>query len=303
MQNISVAILGAGKLAHSLVAALINAGIKVGCIFSKTSLNAKTLAKEYHIPVSTNSLSDIPSTTSHFFITVTDSTIADVAEQLSVTHLQLHQKFVIHFSGVLSSRILSAIERNGAMTGSMHILQSFPSKQIVSIKNCAAGIESNSNICFEEMKRIALLLDMKPFAIDAGNKSLYHVLGILVSNFITGNLAAAEELFHCCGITGISFADLAIPIAMQTIQNARLTGTVTSLSGPVERNDLQTIETHLSALGIADGLNYSKELYAEQTKYLIHVAQIKNPQTDYSAISRIIETDNRAEDTSSRIND
>ncbi len=288
MRDFSIAILGAGRLAHSLAAAINSTGEKIGTIYSKTLQNAESLALQFNIPHYTDSLEDIPGTTTRYYVTAADSAIQPIAEELSKTSANLYRKHIIHFSGSLSSSILSAPERQGALTGSMHILQSFPSKQIIPLKNSAAGIESKSQECILEMQALASLLQLKPFLIDADHKALYHVLGILVSNFITGNLAAAEELFYHCGITGISFTDLAIPIATQTLENARLNGVANSLSGPVERNDGQTIANHIDTLKNANGLHYSNELFLEQTKYLVHVARLKNPLADYSALLKII---------------
>ena len=77
-----IAIIGAGKVAHSLVPALVKSGYNVEAIQSKNLLSAKKLAQKYSVKHFTDSLKEIPAGIKIFLLSVPDSEIKKTAEKL-----------------------------------------------------------------------------------------------------------------------------------------------------------------------------------------------------------------------------
>lgn len=70
---------------------------------------------------------------------------------------------------------------------------------------------------------------------------------------------------------------------LNNIKNIGELGLVKSLTGPVERGDVKTIEKHLSSLSEED-----KMLYKLLAKKLVKVAQERNYDRDYSQLIKMI---------------
>ena len=62
------------------------------------------------------------------------------------------------------------------------------------------------------------------------------------------------------------------------------TGPVDALTGPVERNDVTTVEKHISCLP-----EQYETLYKELTKVLISIGQEKRPDEDYEPLTTTIQ--------------
>jgi predicted short-subunit dehydrogenase-like oxidoreductase (DUF2520 family) len=88
----------------------------------------------------------------------------------------------------------------------------------------------------------------RPFAIKAGNKALYHAVGVLSSPLLVSHLAAAHEAAARAGFSPRQARQLIEPIARATLDNFFRSGPAKSFSGPIARGDVETIRLHLQAL-------------------------------------------------------
>ncbi len=288
MAKRSIAVLGAGRLAHSLAAALCSRGIKINCIYDRTSGKSARFAKQFSIPHYVSRLAELPSETTHFLVTVSDGALPLIASALQEQAFVSKERYFIHFSGVEDSRVFKNLKKRGVYTGSLHLLQSFPTTQIVSFENCGAALESASPKCISEMADLVKKLKAKPFVVKTENKTAYHLMGVILSNFLTGNLAAAQEIFNFCGIKNVTFEEIAKPIIVQTLQNALSQGIAASLSGPVERNAEKVLKKHIASLAERKELNHLLSFYIEQSRQLVRTASVKNPKTDYGDLREFL---------------
>jgi predicted short-subunit dehydrogenase-like oxidoreductase (DUF2520 family) len=273
-----IALIGAGKIGYSLTAALHDAALRVSAVISKTRKYAEELGGQFAIPVVSDSVSDLPSKCSHIIIAVPDSAIEPVAKDLAAREETLAGKTVLHLSGAETIVALQPLADRGALTASLHIMQSFPSREFVPVKGCAAAIETDDTGVYEDLRSLALQLQMKPFKIQSSDKARYHLAGVYAANFLVGNLYAAEKIFSSLDVHGISFFDVVMPIIYQTLENIELFGVTSALSGPVERGARDIINRHLTSL--ANGSEELRELipdYRAKTIQLIRAAREKNP--------------------------
>lgn len=246
--KINISIIGAGKIAYSLTNALVLSGYNISSVISKNISSAKRLAKLFQVKNFSNRLEEIPPETNLFLICVPDSQIEILDSQLSQLPLNFRRDIFVHFSGAENSLALKCLNNKKAMSASFHIMQTFSSKKIISLSKSFAAIETKYAQAEKELFTIAEKLDLIPFKVNSSKKIFYHLAGVYASNYFVGNIFSAQEFFKKSGIKKISFNDLIIPIVNSTLNNIKVSGAEDSLSGPVERGDLKTVQNHLSVL-------------------------------------------------------
>ncbi len=277
--NKNIIIIGAGKTAHSLTPALQKSGYKISAIISRKIESAKILAAESGKGYYSDKLKDIGNTGGIVFLCVPDNTIETVAKKISRLKLRFNRFIFVHLSGTLDISCLASLKKQKALTASLHIMQTFPSKRCIKIKNCYAAIETDSRNAEKILFAVANDTGLKPFKVGSDAKAFYHLAGVFASNFLAGNLFTAETAFNKTGNNNIDFIEMMSPILSSTLLNIKKAGAINALSGPVERGDIQTIRKHLSALKKdAKQTNNNSLLlsYIAQSLNLIEVAERKH---------------------------
>jgi predicted short-subunit dehydrogenase-like oxidoreductase (DUF2520 family) len=243
----SIALIGAGKVAWSLVPSLKENGYNISVIISRDIKDAEELAVEYKVESFSSELKSIEHS-DIIFLTLPDDQLQVVSDKISALYLNdLSSKIFVHLSGVCSSSELKSLSVKGTATASFHIMQTFPSKRRVSTKESYAAIETSDDYAAEFLFKLASDLGLNAFRISADKKAAYHLAGVFASNFLVSNFYAAEELFKSTG-SEVDFSRFIEPIVSNTINNIYKNGTLNSLSGPVERGDIKTIKIHIKAL-------------------------------------------------------
>lgn len=250
-------------------------------MISRSISSARSLAKKLSVKNYSDNLKDIPPTSDLIILALPDDQIEKVSAKISKLKINFEGKTFIHLSGSENIDALYALRQKGASTGSVHIMQTFPSKKIVSIKNCFAAIESDNSKTEKLLFSVAKSVALKPFKIYSEQKSLYHLSGVFAANFLTGNFYSADTVFKQTN-SDMSSYKLLGPIAEKTLANVEKYGVSKSLSGPVERGDLNTIEKHLRDLRSVSIKSANKNLlklinlsYLVQSLILVQVAENK----------------------------
>lgn len=178
-----------------------------------------------------------PQSATHILLLISDNAIEDFITQ----HLQNSQAILIHFSGSLTSQ-----KAYGA-----HPLMTF-SENLYSL-------EQYKNIPFvidQDAPEFADLLPGLPnrhVRLDKARKAKYHALCVLSGNF---SCMLWQKLFSTLEQEFNFSADIAYPYFLQQSQNI-FDNPKTALTGPLVRNDLETINKNLAALD----LDPFKEVY------------------------------------------
>lgn len=263
---------------HSLAQALKKNGYKISLVISRELKSAKIFAEKFSIPKFSNDLEKIPQNISVFFLAVQDNQIKKTADLIAKSSGKINKKLFIHLSGAEDISSLISLKKKGADTASFHIMQTFPSKKIVNIKNAFAAVETESKPAEKFLFKLAEDLNLKPFPVKSENKNLYHLAGVFASNFLTGNLFNSKIIFDNIN-TEINYADVLTPIIKKTMKNIQKFGPVKSLSGPVERGDLATIKNHIKVLKKLSNINPSFKpalsSYLIQSLTLLNISGMK----------------------------
>jgi predicted short-subunit dehydrogenase-like oxidoreductase (DUF2520 family) len=257
----NIAVIGAGKISYSLIHALVKGHYRINIIVSRHLDSAKKLAHKFQIEQYSDRLNDIPSNCSLFLISVPDNQIKSVAENLSHLKLDFKNSLFVHLSGAHDVSLLNVLNNKKAKVASFHILQTFPTKRIVNIKNSFAAVETVNKNVTQFLFKMAKSLQLNPFELNTENKALYHAAGVFASNFLVGNLFNSEKLFKESKVNNLNFFEMMQPIIFSTLQNIKEEGTIKALSGPVERGDLETIKGHLIEIKKGNKNNFNKIFY------------------------------------------
>ena len=274
-----IAIIGAGRIAYSLTSALLKEGYIVDAIISKKIKSAKALAEKFGIKKYSDDINLISKSVNVFFLTVPDSEIRKTAIQLSKLKLKFSTTFFIHLSGAEDISVLIPLKVKGGKTGSLHLMQTFPSNKIVNIKNVNSAIETNDDSVCKFLLQLCNSLQLIPFRIDSKDKIYYHLAGVFASNFLAGNLFNAQKLLSRNNIDEQKYFDILSSTIHSTLQNIKKVGPAKALSGPVDRGDINTIRKHISSLKMnnskGDYFSFLFKNYIIQSLNLINLVEEK----------------------------
>jgi len=256
---------------------------RIKIVVSRNINSAKALAEKFGIKNYSDDVQSIDKSVKVFFLSVPDSEIKSVADKLSKCKLGFRNSLFIHLSGAENISLLNALKKKGAATASMHIMQTFPSKKIMSLKEVHAAIETDDPSAYEYLTLLSSILGMIPFKIDSASKAYYHLAGVFASNFLAGNLYNSFNLIKSIGIKNQETAfEILESTIYSTLRNVKKSGAANALSGPVDRGDIKTIKRHITALKKLSrkktGGNYFNLLlnnYLEQSLNLLNLVKEK----------------------------
>jgi predicted short-subunit dehydrogenase-like oxidoreductase (DUF2520 family) len=283
-----IAIIGAGRIAYSLTSALLKEGYIVDVIISRKYDSAKALADKFGVKKYSDDITLISKSVNVFFLTVPDSEIKKTAIQLSKLKLNFSTTFFMHFSGAEDIGVLGPLKLKGGKTGSLHLMQTFPSKNIVNIKNVNSAIETNDDSVYKYLLQLCSDLQLVPFRIDSKDKAYYHLAGVYASNFLAGNLFNAQKLLSLNNIDEQKYFNILSSTIHSTLQNVKTVGPAKALSGPVDRGDIKTIRKHIASLKKKNknsNGNYFSSLfnnYIIQSLNLINLVEEKHGELNQS---------------------
>lgn len=266
-----IGIVGAGKFAFSFAPALLKNNFKIEIIISRSLQSARILAVKVAAENYSDKISSLSNDCNLVFICVPDDQIKKVAIKISKLKLQFEKIIFVHTSGAKTSEELSSLKIKGARTASFHLMQTFPSQKQIEILNTFTAIESNNISLQNELIRFAKSLKLKPMIINSGDKILYHLGGVFAANFLSANFLSAENIFPAK--LKKQSAKILKPIAESTLRNIVKHSAAESISGPIDRGDVETIKSHFSALKLNDNCEESRLnliSYLVQSKILLH---------------------------------
>ena len=258
--------IGAGRFGTTLARAMYEKEFLIPFFFSKDI----PLKHDLYLP-NTQFLSVLSYTNfenvNTIIITVPDNQIKNVVNKLVLFDLNWEDILVFHTSGCLNSDELKALELKGAMVGSVHPMQTFDDLFLpVNIfKNIVFTVEGDIQI-FNYFEKIAELLNAHILKLNPEDKILYHIAAVASSNFITALLVYVSDLYKKLNFAEKEIKKLILPIVNQTLINFKKIESKNSLTGPLKRGDLNTIENHVTYL--KENQSELFPIYKEISKYI-----------------------------------
>ena len=275
-------IIGAGKVGCSLGKYFRLNNLKVTGYYDVN----ENLAKEAATFTETTFIEDLETIvkiSDTLFLTVPDDLITTVWNQMK--DMSLEGKFICHCSGALSAGdAFPGIDKCGAFGYSVHPLFAVSDKynSYKELSHAYFVIEGDEKHR-EEIAGIFKNLGNEVRYIAAKDKVKYHCAAAVCSNHVVALIQESLDLMQECGFDEESALKALAPIMLGNMQHIAERGTVNSLTGPVERADVKTVEKHLNCLD-----EKQQMLYRLLSEVLISIGEKKNPARDYGRLKHIL---------------
>jgi predicted short-subunit dehydrogenase-like oxidoreductase (DUF2520 family) len=271
IMELRIGFIGSGKVGCSLAAYFEQCNLTVSGVYSRSDNDAKF-----------GNINELINVSDIVFITVTDTALSAVWSGLDKT--MLSGKIICHCSGSISSAVFENADEYGAHVASVHPMLAFDSKKVSfeKIRKAFFTIEGDA----KATEVVSSLLDFcgnKHCLIDKSAKAKYHAAAVFASNFVVATAHTAVKLLTECGFDEKNALEALTPMLMGNMDNICQKGTCEALTGPIERNDLTTVEKHLLCLD-----EDTAKLYKELSKVLVSIAEDKHKDRNYEELYRKI---------------
>ncbi len=229
----TVAILGSGNVATHLAKALYKNGVSITCVYSPTLANANKLAKETG-SIGINDLDLLTPAADFYIIAVKDVAIAEINRQIDVKGM------AVHTSGITPMSILA----RHADYGVFYPLQTFTKNIDADISKVPFLLEANTAGNFDLLKKLASLLSPNITYADSHQRQMVHLAAVFANNFTNYLYQVAFDILAKNNLP----SDLLKPLIEETARKIQSHQPSEVQTGPARRNDIPTIEKHLTLL-------------------------------------------------------
>ena len=239
-----VVIIGSGNVAHILSRLMQSKGHTVCQIVSRNIQQGQQLAKELNASFSDFN-GPIYADAAIYLIAVTDQAIKECIKSLPSSN-----KLVLHTAASVSKDLLKEITPH---YGVLYPLQSLR-KKMNTIPHIPFLIDGSDDTSLHTIQSFACSLSPQVRVADDEERIKLHVAAVVVNNF-TNHLYALAEAY--CIREKVDF-NLLKPLIEETALRIRDQSPLEMQTGPAIRNDIQTMNAHLSNLSAHPKL---KDLY------------------------------------------
>jgi len=233
---IKIGIIGSGNVAQHLIVALQKsiaegAEIEITTAFSRQKSALSNLLDSKIIATDWMNLKEADL----YIIAVSDSAVSEVSEKIPFKN-----KLVVHTSGAVSSEAINTNNRKGVF----YPLQTFSKNVAVNFKTIPICIESENAADLELIKKVAHTISDSVYEINSEQRKALHVAAVFVNNFTNNLYKIGSDI---CNENNIPF-EIILPLIIETANKINRLSPKDAQTGPAQRNDLDTINTHLAFL-------------------------------------------------------
>ena len=277
MKKINVVILGTGRVGQTLGYFLQRSRrYQVKALWNRTLKRARQAAKFIGGPIE---IKNDPVRAARageiIFITTSDGVIKKICDTVAFHNGFTSSRLVLHCSGNFSSAILkSARKLAGVQIGSCHPLQTFarPSESVKNFSGTYCSYEGTRR-ALPEIKSLIKNLKGIPVKINPDQKPLYHIAGVIISNYLVTLLEGGQRFLRRAGFPEKITLPAVKPLVEGTLKNIYTMGINRALTGPIARGDIVTVKNHLRL--IQRKLPHYLPFYVEMGKMTIRIARRK----------------------------
>ena len=241
----NIGIIGAGKVGVSVGRYLKDNNIQIAGFYDVDCDNA-AFAERFTQTDCFSDLEKLVRVSDTLFITTPDAVIGSVWDCIIKNNMSVQNKIVCHFSGALSSDVFTDSQSTGASVCSIHPMLAFSDK-LTSYRipaNTFFALEGDET-AVSALKSLFENLGNTVCCIDKSEKSLYHTAASVLSNELVAVLDLGYSVLEQCGFSRDGAVKATQNLVLGNVKSVLENGCVNALTGPVERNDLQTVKKHV----------------------------------------------------------
>ena len=229
---ITVSIIGSGNVAQHLIQAFLKSTeIELVQVFSRQKKNVAHLLDSNQITddLSTLAAADL------YVIAVSDAAIATVSSQLPFKN-----RLVVHTSGSMGLADLVDANRKGVF----YPLQTFTKNKPVDFSVVPICLESEHSSDLDLLEKVAKSITNITYKLNTKQRKAIHVAAVFVNNFVNHLYQIGNQI---CTENHIPF-DILKPLIEETAQKVLTLSPIEAQTGPAQRKDNVTLDSHLSFL-------------------------------------------------------
>jgi predicted short-subunit dehydrogenase-like oxidoreductase (DUF2520 family) len=251
-QNLTVTIIGAGRLGTALALALTAKRYQVLTLVAKHQKSANRAASKLDVPARPLAVKQIKKLplTDLLIVSTPDDQIADVADALlSVDPLSNRKCVVLHTSGALSSAALAPLSKRGWQIGSAHPLVSVSNAEVgaSSLRHAFWSVEGDA-AAVRVARRLVRDLEGHSFEVDSKDKPLYHAAALMTAGSVVALFDVALEMMTESGLSRKDARRILQPLLRSAVDSLETRDTAEALTGTFSRGDIKTVRRHLESL-------------------------------------------------------
>jgi len=238
----TVALIGSGNVASHIGKVLIKNNITITQVFSRTSENAKALARQLNSE-GINDLSQLNTNIDLVLISVKDDVLVDVANKIPE-----NKAIVAHTTGSISINVLKRFKFHGVF----YPLQTFSKKKEIDFSTIPICIEAKDESTSARLERLGEIISNNVRHISSEQRKVLHVAAVFACNFSNHFYAIAEDIL---GENQMDF-NILLPLIQETTNKLKHGSPLDFQTGPAVRNDQIVVNEHLKFL--ENNENYQK---------------------------------------------
>jgi predicted short-subunit dehydrogenase-like oxidoreductase (DUF2520 family) len=230
-----IVLIGSGSVATHLGLAFKAKGVKISQVFSRSSVNAESLAKKLDSTFITD-ISELYMFADFYIYALKDSALKYLLKKMNMP-----DGIQIHTAGSIP---MSDFEGYTTQYGVFYPLQTFSIQKSINFSQVPVCIEACNVEVLEKIHNLAKLLTDKIQIIDSEQRKKLHLAAVFACNFTNYMYDISSQILEDAGIE----FELIKPLINETANKIKTLNPYNAQTGPAVRFDEKTIDRHLSML-------------------------------------------------------
>lgn len=243
-----IALIGAGRLATSLGAALHRANYDVVIVCSRHANTAAALAARIGAPLHTTDINTVPCDTDLCIVAISDAAVRDVCASLA---RQCPSALIVHTAGSMPMDTVPSARR-----GVFYPMQTFSKERVVAFDDIPVFVEAACAADRDILLDVARNLSKRVIELDSARRRYLHLAAVFCCNFANHCATLAARILAAQDIP----FDIMLPLMDETMQKLHQLPPRDAQTGPAARGDRNVMNSQKELL-LADGAADLAEIY------------------------------------------
>lgn len=231
-----IVLIGAGNVAHHLAPALLNAGLNLCQIYSRSIESARELGKKTGITYTADLFTVYPDCDVYIFC-VSDDVLPSLFKSLRINKKAL----LLHTSGSVPLSVFGSGFEN---YGVLYPLQTFSKKRALNFREVPLCVEASNEFSRKAVLSLAEKLSERVQEISSDKRKKLHLAAVFANNFTNHLYGMAGKMLE---EEGLDFS-LLRPLIFETAHKVMLLSPEEAQTGPARRGDESILSMHKSLL-------------------------------------------------------